>query len=156
MFVKYQDLENKIILVTGASRGIGRTIASGLAEQQAHVVFNYRSNEESALELAKELENLGASKATPIKFDVTDSAAMKENLTSFMSASYKTQEAVCADLSGAFETLRKAKLNNEIKKLNDALTKAEVQKSIQLIVSKYYWYLCIAPFDSIIVFVLAY
>jgi len=83
MIVKYQDLENKIILVTGATRGIGKTIASSLAEQRSHVVFNYRSNEENALQLAKDLEALGAPKATPIRFDVTNSEEMKESITHF-------------------------------------------------------------------------
>lgn len=41
-------LKNKIALVTGASRGIGRAIAIALAKEGASVIINYRSNEQSA------------------------------------------------------------------------------------------------------------
>jgi len=40
--------ENKIALVTGSSRGIGREIALCLSERGAHVVINYVHNESPA------------------------------------------------------------------------------------------------------------
>ena len=39
----YPDLENKVVLVTGSSRGIGFEIAKNLASQKTHLVLNYRS-----------------------------------------------------------------------------------------------------------------
>lgn len=39
-------LEQKVAVVTGASRGIGRAIAEKLAEEGVFVVINYRGNEE--------------------------------------------------------------------------------------------------------------
>ena len=48
-------LEGKIAIVTGASRGIGKSIARTFIAQGAKVAFTYRSSEEQALELEKEL-----------------------------------------------------------------------------------------------------
>lgn len=44
-------LENKIALVTGAGRGIGRAIAIAFAEEGAEVVINYNGSEERAKEV---------------------------------------------------------------------------------------------------------
>ncbi len=38
------DFSNKIVLVTGASRGIGRSIAQSFADRGARVVVHYNSN----------------------------------------------------------------------------------------------------------------
>lgn len=53
-------LENKIILITGASRGIGRAIAQECANQGATVIFTYLSSEEKANALAAELSATGS------------------------------------------------------------------------------------------------
>ncbi len=85
MNIKFEDLKEKKVLVTGATRGIGRAIIESLAKQGAHVVFNYRAGKEDiANEIREELMKLGASTATPIKFDVTDTAQIKESLDSFV------------------------------------------------------------------------
>src|SRR5437870_5309342 len=49
------SLEGKLALVTGASRGIGRAIASELARAGAEVVVGYRSGADEAEALAKEI-----------------------------------------------------------------------------------------------------
>jgi len=54
-------LEGRTALVTGASRGIGRSIAVELAREGAKVAVNYASNEAKAQEAAKEIEALGSS-----------------------------------------------------------------------------------------------
>jgi 3-oxoacyl-[acyl-carrier protein] reductase len=79
------DLATKTVLVTGASRGIGRTIALALAAQKTHVVFNYRGDEATAKELAGAIEAAGG-KATALKFDVTDHAAITSALDAFFAA----------------------------------------------------------------------
>ena len=82
MNIIYPDLKDKIVLVTGASRGIGKEIALNLAKQGAHVVFNYRGDEAKANALKEELQAAGG-KATALNFDVTDAAAITKAVTDF-------------------------------------------------------------------------
>lgn len=47
---------NKVVIVTGASRGIGREIAKELAKKGYTVIANYNKSEKQAIELKEELE----------------------------------------------------------------------------------------------------
>lgn len=64
-------LRNKIALVTGASRGIGRAIAIDLAANGAKVVVNYRANEAAADDTVATIVAAGG-EAIAIQADVTD------------------------------------------------------------------------------------
>ena len=48
-------LKNKIVLITGAGRGIGRAIAIALAKEGAEVVINYNGSEAKADEVKHEI-----------------------------------------------------------------------------------------------------
>src|SRR5687768_10286612 len=52
-------LENKVVIVTGASRGIGEGIALKLAEHGANVAFSFLSSEEKAQALEEKLKSFG-------------------------------------------------------------------------------------------------
>jgi 3-oxoacyl-[acyl-carrier protein] reductase len=65
-------LKDKIAIVTGASRGIGRAIALSLAEAGADVVVNYAGSETAAREVAGEIEKLGR-KSLVVQTDVANS-----------------------------------------------------------------------------------
>ncbi len=54
-----QLLQNKVALITGATRGIGKGIALSFAQNGANVAFTYVSSEEKALALEKELQAFG-------------------------------------------------------------------------------------------------
>jgi len=64
-------LEGKTVLITGASRGIGRGIALVFARHGADVAFTYRSSEEQALALEKALQAEGV-KAKAYRSDAAD------------------------------------------------------------------------------------
>lgn len=52
-------LENKVVLITGASKGIGRGIALRCAEQGANIAFTYLSSPDKAKEVEDELNKMG-------------------------------------------------------------------------------------------------
>ncbi|RCX21358.1 3-oxoacyl-[acyl-carrier-protein] reductase [Fontibacillus phaseoli] len=64
-------------LVTGASRGIGRSIALALAEAGANVAVNYAGNEAAAAQVVSEIEALGV-KAYAVKAHVGNSGQFDE------------------------------------------------------------------------------
>ncbi|MGY6562414.1 MAG: 3-oxoacyl-[acyl-carrier-protein] reductase [Luteibaculaceae bacterium] len=64
-------LEGKTALITGASRGIGKSIATVFAQQGANVAFTYLSSDEKAKILEKELESFGV-KAKGYKSDAAN------------------------------------------------------------------------------------
>lgn len=68
-----------IALVTGASRGIGKAIALGLARDGFDIWLNYRSAHAAAAAVQEEIEQTGRS-CTPLCFDVTDREACKQAL----------------------------------------------------------------------------
>lgn len=65
------DLSNKIALVTGASRGIGRACALKLASLGAKVVVNYNKNQQAAEQVVAEIKNAGGD-AIAVQGDVSD------------------------------------------------------------------------------------
>ncbi|MBR0118621.1 MAG: 3-oxoacyl-[Eubacterium sp.] len=67
-------LDNKIAVVTGASRGIGAAIAKGMADEGAFVVVNYNGSQEKAEEVVSEIK-AGGGDAVAVKCDVSDAAA---------------------------------------------------------------------------------
>ena len=64
-------LENKIAIVTGASRGIGEKIAEKLAEEKATVIVNYCGSKERALQVVEKIKKQG-NNAVVYQCDVSD------------------------------------------------------------------------------------
>jgi len=65
------SLENKVALVTGGSRGIGRAVAHELAARGASVVVNYNKSSEAADEVVRQIQAAGG-KAAAFQADVSD------------------------------------------------------------------------------------
>ena len=79
-------LENKSAIITGATRGIGRSIAVEFAKQGANVAFTYSSSVDAAIALEEELKTFGVSakgyQSNAANFDAAQELA-KDVLTEF-------------------------------------------------------------------------
>ncbi|NPA27953.1 MAG: enoyl-ACP reductase [Epsilonproteobacteria bacterium] len=67
----------KTLVITGATRGIGKATAEKFAKNGVNVAFTYNSNEELAKEFAKELEEKYNIKARAYKLDILDTDQFK-------------------------------------------------------------------------------
>ncbi|WP_086074712.1 SDR family oxidoreductase [Paenibacillus camerounensis] len=65
-----QDLQGKVAIITGASRGIGRHVAERLAAQGAAVIINYSSSPELAEEAVQRIQQQGG-RAAAVQADVS-------------------------------------------------------------------------------------
>lgn len=70
-------LKDRVALVTGGSRGIGRAISMALAQEGADVTLTYGSNEAAAAEVVAAIRQQGG-RADAVGFDVKDPAACKK------------------------------------------------------------------------------
>ena len=96
-------LKGKIAIVTGASRGIGKEIARSFIAQGATVAFTYRSSEEQALALEKELTaNSGTAKGFKSDAAKFDDA---ENLVKAVLESFGTIDIVVNNAGITDDTL---------------------------------------------------
>ncbi len=71
-----ENLKDKVVLITGSSRGIGAAIALKVSQAGAKVIINYAGGKEPAEKLAQEIISNGG-QALAIKADVSNSAEVK-------------------------------------------------------------------------------
>lgn len=72
-----KKFQGKVVLVTGASRGIGSSIARAFASEGAFVIINYLQNKEAAEQVAASCQELGGD-GWAIQADVTSQNAVQE------------------------------------------------------------------------------
>lgn len=77
MAIEDKALASRVALVTGGSRGIGRSIALALSRRGAKVIVNYTSRPDAAEAVVNEIVSAGG-QAAAVRFDVSDSAAVTE------------------------------------------------------------------------------
>jgi NAD(P)-dependent dehydrogenase (short-subunit alcohol dehydrogenase family) len=65
------NTKNKIALITGGSRGLGRNMAVAIAKKGIDVILTYHTNKEAADEVVAEIESLGR-KAVAFQLDTSD------------------------------------------------------------------------------------
>jgi 3-oxoacyl-[acyl-carrier protein] reductase len=91
-------LVNRVALITGGSRGIGRGIAIRLAQEGARIAISYRSNKTAAHQALRQLQASGAD-CVAVETDVTD-AARAEQLVQTVADRYGRVDIVVNNVGG--------------------------------------------------------
>lgn len=105
------DLNDKVVLVTGASRGIGRATALRFADAGADVIINYVTSRNAAEEVASEIVRKGR-RCWAVKADVSESDDV-EMMFDFIKAQVGRLSVVVSNAAtGGFRPLLEAKKNN--------------------------------------------
>lgn len=94
-------LAGKIILVTGASKGIGAAVVRDLAAGGATVLLNYNTDDVAAEKVKNEIES-GGGTVHLLKADVTNDAAVKKMFID-IEQQYKKLDAVVGNAGGLLE-----------------------------------------------------
>ena len=77
-------MNNKVVLVTGSSRGIGKATIIEFASKGYNVVINYSNSEKESLELKEYVEKTYGIKAIAIKTDISQEAEVKKMILSII------------------------------------------------------------------------
>ena len=96
------QLKNRVALVTGGAKRIGRAIALGIAARGAHVAFSYLSSSAEARATAKAIESLGV-QALPVKADLSKAASIKR-LTAQVWDTFGRLDVLVNSASNFYET----------------------------------------------------
>jgi NAD(P)-dependent dehydrogenase (short-subunit alcohol dehydrogenase family) len=89
-----ENKKNKIALVTGGSRGLGKEMALSLAKKGLDVVLTYHSKKEEAEVVVGEIEKLGQ-KAVAIQLNVAESSSFDsffQNVTTVLKSTFNTDK----------------------------------------------------------------
>ncbi|HET9086094.1 MAG TPA: SDR family oxidoreductase [Acidobacteriaceae bacterium] len=106
-------LQGKTALVTGASRGIGASVARQLAQSGASVGINYRSKAPRAEQVAKEIAALGR-EALLLQADITQELEIR-SMFKAIDAAWQKLDVIVLNASGGLE---KAKASDYAMTLN--------------------------------------
>jgi enoyl-[acyl-carrier protein] reductase III len=125
------DLNGKIALVTGGSRGIGRACALRLAEAGADIVINYVTNSSAAEEVAERIREMGRNAAI-VKADVGERDDC-ESMMAFISQTFGSLDILVSNAaSGGFRPMLAITQKNF-----EATMKTNVMALIHLVQSGY-------------------
>lgn len=105
------DLQNKVVLITGGSRGIGRAISERLAEEGCSVAINYLNDHESAENLVNRLTEKGV-KACAIQAHIGDVESRKDLWKKFDANFNRLDFFISNAATGVFRELNSLSLNS--------------------------------------------
>src|SRR5580704_7681780 len=110
MSTNSKKLSGKVAVVTGASKGIGASIAKHLAAEGAAVVVNYASSRSGADEVVAEIKN-GGGKAVAVQADVAKKADIERLFAETKKAFGRLD--VLVNNAGVYEFLPLEKITEE-------------------------------------------
>ena len=96
------DLNNKTILITGSSRGIGKSIAMHSAYHGANVIISSRSNEDCTKTAMEINEYVGSEKAFVITCDISKDEDLKNLVNTTLDKFNKIDTLICNAASNSF------------------------------------------------------
>ncbi len=105
---------NKVVLVTGSSRGIGRATAIEFAKNNYDVVINYNSSESRAKEVEKEIKKYGVNCIT-IKCDISNEEEVN-NMVNEILNKYNRIDVLVNNAAVCFDSLFDDKTTNNFKR----------------------------------------
>src|SRR6187402_15099 len=88
----HKNMKNKIALITGGSRGLGKNMAIATAKKGIDLIITYNSNKEAADQVVKEIQSLGQ-KAKAFQLDTSDITKFDgfiNDITTYTKAEYGT------------------------------------------------------------------
>lgn len=71
-------IEEKIVLISGSSKGIGQAIAEAFAKEKAKLIITYHHDRDAADVAAKKCQELGASEVFIVQLNIKDSESIKK------------------------------------------------------------------------------
>jgi 3-oxoacyl-[acyl-carrier protein] reductase len=86
---------NKVVLITGANKGIGCAIAKRLAKDGYNLVLHCRSNIDQLKQVAKDIEASAPVKVQLLQFDISDRKQSKEILDAYIEANGAPYGVIC-------------------------------------------------------------
>ena len=110
-------MENKVVLITGASRGLGKEIALKFAKNKYNVIINYNNSEECANKLKKELELYNV-KVSLIKTDISNEQEVKLMIKKILE-NYNRIDVLVNNAGIAIDTIFEEKTKENFKKILD-------------------------------------
>jgi 3-oxoacyl-[acyl-carrier protein] reductase len=111
-------MDKKVVLVTGSSIGLGRTIIEKFASNNYNVIINYNKNKQEAEELKKFIENTYHTKAITIKCDITNESQI-ENMKQIIIKEFGMLDCLVNNAAIAIDTDFNLKTKDDFIKILD-------------------------------------